>query len=95
MTGFSMIEQLQTIRLLHETYNEYNVPLHLAFTDYDGAFDSVGLWVVNNARIDSKYRDLPKYIYQHGKLHTDDFFANVISMQRDVGKSGRYNLFVS
>lgn len=58
--GFSTTDHLQTIRTLIENSAEYNISLHLAFVDYQKAFDSVETWVIlkalDNAKIDSRRR---------------------------------------
>lgn len=38
---YRTIEHIQNIRVLIEKSNEYNMPLHLAFIDYQRDFDSV------------------------------------------------------
>jgi len=57
--GFSTTDHIQTLRTLIEKCNEYNIPLHLAFVDYQKAFDSFETWTVleamDKARIDSRY----------------------------------------
>lgn len=66
--GYSTIDHLQTIRNLLEKATEYNIPLYLAFIDYEKAFDTIEVWTVlqalDNARVDSRYSDLMKYIYE-------------------------------
>lgn len=89
--GYSTIEHIQTIRLLIEKCTEYNIPLHMAFIDYNKAFDSIELWAVykamNNARIDSRYRILLKNIYDQATFHikiNDDTVTRKIPMKRGV-----------
>lgn len=48
---------------------KYNVPLHMTFVDYRKAFDSIAAWAVmsalNGARVDYKYANLLKHIYEN------------------------------
>ena len=50
-------------------YNEYNIPIALAFIDFEKAFDSVEIWAVmkglNNCRIDYRYSQILKNIYKN------------------------------
>lgn len=39
--GYSTVDHLQLMHMLIEKTTEYNIPLHLAFVDYQKAFDSV------------------------------------------------------
>lgn len=39
--GYGTIDHLQTVHTLIEKCTEYNVPLHMAFVDYNKAFDSI------------------------------------------------------
>lgn len=39
--SYSSIKRLQSVSALIAKCNEYNEPLHLAFVDYNKAFDSV------------------------------------------------------
>lgn len=61
-----MVDHIQTIRTFIEKSTEYNVPLHLAFVDYQKVFDSE-IWAVLEAkdrtRIDSRYTNLIRNIY--------------------------------
>lgn len=41
-----MIEHLKTKRTLIKKCNEYNVPLHLAFVEYNKPLDSAELWAL-------------------------------------------------
>lgn len=49
------------------TFNEYNEPPHFAFLAYNKTFDFMELWVIfealNNARVESRYKDLLNKIY--------------------------------
>lgn len=80
--GFSTSDHLLTIRTLIEKATEYHLPLHLAFVDYEKAFDSVELWAVeqamNNCRIDSRYRQLIHNIYEKATM--------VIQLEEKTGK---------
>lgn len=79
------------MRTLIEKGNKYNIPLHLAFVDYNKAFDSVEIWAILTAmdkvRIDSRYRNTLKYIYDNATIQvkiTEDLITNKISAKRGV-----------
>ena len=69
--GFSTTDHLQVISQIIEKTNEYEVPLGLAFIDYEKAFDSVEhLGVMNaigNHGVDMDYVALLTHIYNNGK----------------------------
>ncbi|CAG9828027.1 unnamed protein product [Diabrotica balteata] len=63
--GFSTCDHFHTLKVLIEKVNEYNLPICLAFIDYEKAFDSIELWAIEealvNSKIDSRYRILIPY----------------------------------
>lgn len=69
---FSTTDHLHTIRTLIEKCTEYNVPLHVAFVDFHKALDSIETWTVieslENARIDSRYTNIIKNIYENASI---------------------------
>jgi len=68
--GFSTTDHLQVITQLIEKTNEYEVPMCLAFADYEKAFDSVEhLGIINairNQSINETYIDLLTNMYNNG-----------------------------
>ena len=68
--GFSTTDHLQVITQLIEKTNEYEVPMCLAFVDYEKAFDSVEhLGIINairNQSINETYIDLLTNMYNNG-----------------------------
>ena len=89
--GYSTIDHIQVVRTLIEKCTEYNVPLHLAFVDYQKAFDTLEIWAVlhamDAARIDSRYSNLIKDIYEHATLHVkveEDLITGRIPIKREV-----------
>lgn len=74
---FIILIKFDANSLLHKVFHyknsklceEYNDPLRLTFADYNKAFDPVELstnWQeMNKARIDFRYRRLPKHIYDN------------------------------
>ncbi|XP_050306282.1 uncharacterized protein LOC126743295 [Anthonomus grandis grandis] len=87
--GHSTIEHIQSVRTIIEKCNEYNEPLHLAFIDYNKAFDSVELSAIfkamNNARIDSRYKQLLKHIYENATITvkiSEEIETNKIQIKR-------------
>jgi len=88
--GFSTTDHIQMLRTLIEKCNEY-IPLHLAFVDYQKAFDSIETWAVleamNRARIDSRYSKLIRYIYEHATLRVkleEDWMTGRVKIKRGV-----------
>ena len=77
--GFSTIDHLHTINQLIEKSCEYNIPLCLAFIDYQKAFDSVEITAVISALekqgIELTYVNMIKNIYENCtsviRLHKD------------------------
>lgn len=89
--GFGTIDHLQTIRTLIEKTTEYNVPLYLAFVDFHKAFDSIETWAflqaMDDARIDSRYTNLLKNIYDNATFHVkinEDLKTAKIKVNRGV-----------
>ena len=48
-SGYSTIDHLHTMNQLIKKTSEYNMPLCLAFVDYEKAFDSVERTAISNA----------------------------------------------
>lgn len=89
--NYSTIEHIQTLNTLIEKCTEYNVPIHLAFIDYHKAFDSIELQAIfnamNNARVDSRYKNLMEYIYNHATSQvkiTEEQITNKIQIKKGV-----------
>lgn len=88
---FSTAGHLQTIKTVIETTTEYNIPLHLAFVDYQKAFDSIETWsfltAMEDARIDSRYTAIIKNIYDKATFHVkidDDLKTDKIPLGKGV-----------
>ena len=68
--GFSTTDHLQVLTQLMEKTNEYEVPMCLAFIDYEKAFDSVEhVGIINAIRINGIneiYLDLLTHVYNNG-----------------------------
>ena len=89
--GFSTIDHLQTIKTVIEKTTEYNIPLHLAFVDYQKAFDSIETWsflaAMEDARIDSRYYSIIKNIYDSATFQVkldDDLKTEKIPLVKGV-----------
>jgi len=54
--GYSTIDHLQVMHMLIEKAAEYNIPLHLAFIDYQKASDSIEIWAVLEAMEEGENR---------------------------------------
>jgi hypothetical protein len=89
--GYSTTDHLQVIHSLIEKSAEYNIPIHLAMIDYKKAFDSLETWAIvramNRARVDSRYTDLIKSIYENATLHVkiaEDMETEPINVHRGI-----------
>lgn len=89
--GYSTIDHLYTVRTLIEKCTEYNVPLHLAFVDFQKAFDTIESWSIlnalQNARIDSRYTQIIESIYKEATIHIrldETTTTNKIPLERGV-----------
>jgi len=88
-SGYSTTDHLHVVNQLIEKANEYQLPLCLAFIDYEKAFDSIEVPAVLQALIDQgiddTYVNIIKDIYSKGtaiiQLHTE---SNKINIQRGV-----------
>jgi hypothetical protein len=75
--GFSTTDHLQTINQIIEKCNEFNIPLCLAFIDYEKAFDSIEHWAIFEALKDigihETYVNILKDIYTKAtaKIHIE------------------------
>jgi len=67
--NFSTSDHILTLKTLIEKVTEYNLPLYLAFIDYEKAFDSVEWWAVQRTlqkcRVDYRYAELIQTIYEN------------------------------
>lgn len=76
-SGFSTADHLQAVNQIMEKFNEFNLPLYIAFVDYTKAFDSVEhssvLQALEKQGIESKYiRILDNlYIQSKAKVKTE------------------------
>lgn len=87
--GFGTNDHLQVTRNLIEKTKEYNMSLYLAFVDFEKAFDSLELYAIlnslQNSRIDHRYTNLIRNIYQNAtlivKTHSE---TNKVKMKKGV-----------
>lgn len=60
--GYSTTDHFLTIKLMIEKCNEYQIPIYIAFVDYEKAFDTIETWAIEralqNCRIHSRYIQL-------------------------------------
>lgn len=93
--GYSTIDHLHTLRTLIEKSTEYNIPLCLAYVDYQKAFDSMESWAIlaamDEARIDSRYSELFKSTYAGATLYklpqvklNNDWTTDKIPVKRGI-----------
>ena len=70
--GYSTIDHIHTLRQVIQKTEEYNLPLCLAFVDYEKAFDSVETWAVleslQRCRIDYRYIEVLKCLYNNATM---------------------------
>jgi hypothetical protein len=73
--GFSTIDHIQTLNQILEKTKEFNLPLCMAFIDYEKAFDTLEkpaiLEALENQQIERQYIDLIKHIYDNAKTSTN------------------------
>ena len=99
-SGYSTIDHLHTVNQLIEKSSEFNIPLCLAFIDYEKAFDSIELAplfdALKNQGVEKTYIDIISEIYRKAtsviRLHED---SNKIHLGRGVrqGDNISPNLF--
>lgn len=91
--NFRTIDHIQIICTLLEKCTDHNVPITLAFLDCNKAFDSVEHWVVfaamNKSRIDSRYRNLLKNIYNNATSQIKITDYSIILEKIEVIRAGR------
>ena len=65
--GYSTVDHIHTLRQIVQKTEEYNLPLCLAFVDYEKAFDSIETWAVleslQRCQIDSRYIEVLRSLY--------------------------------
>ena len=66
--GYSTVDHIHTLRQVIQKTEEYNLPLCLAFVDYEKAFDSIETWAVlpslQRCQIDYRYIEVLKCLYK-------------------------------
>ncbi|CAG9136621.1 unnamed protein product [Plutella xylostella] len=88
--GYSTIDHIHTLRQVIQKTEEYNLPLCLAFVDYEKAFDSIELWAMlqslQRCHIDYRYIEVLRYMYNAAtmsvRLHEQS--TKPIQLQRGV-----------
>ena len=68
--GYSTIDHLHSAVQVLEKTNEYNIPLHMAFVDYEKAFDSIQhpavFGALKNQGVEEKYINIINETYKNG-----------------------------
>ncbi|KAJ2937651.1 hypothetical protein O0L34_g19326 [Tuta absoluta] len=88
--GYSTIDHIFTVRQIVQKTEEYNLPLCLAFVDYEKAFDSIETWAVLQAlqrcHIDYRYIEVLKCLYRNATMSVriQDQTTAAIPLQRGV-----------
>ncbi|CAG9116832.1 unnamed protein product [Plutella xylostella] len=88
--GYSTIDHIHTLRQVIQKTEEYNLPLYLAFVDYEKAFDSIELWAMlqslQRCHIDYRYIEVLRCMYNAAtmsvRLH--EHSTKPIQLQRGV-----------
>lgn len=89
-SGYGTNDHLLVIKNLIEKSAEYNKPLALIFVDYEKAFDTINqqkmLIALTECRIDYRYTNLIKHIYQSAtaSVRLSEQETNKFSIQRGV-----------
>ena len=88
--GYSTTDHLQSINQIIEKCNEFNLPLCIAYIDYEKAFDSVEHDVIfkalRNTGINEAYINIIEYIYTDAtaKVHIEKQMSDEIKILRGV-----------
>ena len=88
--GFSTVDHIHTLRQVIQKIEEYNLPLCLAFVDYEKAFDSIETWAVlqslQRCQIDYRYIEVLKCLYKNATMSVrlQDQASKPILLQRGV-----------
>ncbi|CAG9136986.1 unnamed protein product [Plutella xylostella] len=88
--GYSTVDHIFTLRQIEQKTEEYNLPLCLAFVDYEKAFDSIETWAVLNAlqrcHIDYRHIEVLKCLYRNATMsvRVEDQTTEAIPLQRGV-----------
>jgi hypothetical protein len=88
--GFSTIDHIHTLRQIIQKTEEYNLPLCLAFVDYEKAFDSIKTWAMlqslQRCHIDYRYIEVLKCLYENATMsvRVQDQSTEAIPLQRGV-----------
>lgn len=71
--GYSTLDHILSLNLLIEKFTEFNKTLHIAFIDFEKAFDSVEipmmLKALANQNIQNKYIKIIKHIYENSEAN--------------------------
>ncbi|XP_072943439.1 uncharacterized protein [Epargyreus clarus] len=88
--GFSTMDHIHTLRQVVQKSEEYNLPLCVAYVDYEKAFDSIKTWAVleslQRCQIDYRYIEVLKCMYKAASMtiRLHDRSTNPIQVQRGV-----------
>ena len=65
--GFGTIDHIHTVRQIIQKIEEYNLPLCLAFVDYEKAFDTIEIWSIleslQRCQVDWRHLELLGSLY--------------------------------
>ncbi|KAG7299483.1 hypothetical protein JYU34_016444 [Plutella xylostella] len=92
--GYSTIDHIHTLRQVIQKTEEYNLPLCLAFVDYEKAFDSIELWAMlqslQRCHIDYRYIEVLRCMYNAAtmsvRLHEHSTKPIQLQKGRETGR---------
>ncbi|KAI8424369.1 hypothetical protein MSG28_002896 [Choristoneura fumiferana] len=88
--GYSTVDHIHALRQVIQKTEEYNLPLCLAFVDYEKAFDSIETWavlqVLQRCQVDYRYIEVLKCLYENATMSVrlQDQSTKPIPLQRGV-----------
>ena len=88
--GYSTTDYLQVLNQIIEKSNEYNLPLYIAFIDYEKAFDTIEHFAIFEAlrktNVNETYINILQNIYNQAteRVHLDKLVSTKFSIHRGV-----------
>ena len=95
--GYSTIDHIHTLNPVLEKTNEYNIPLYIAFIDYEKAFDSIEHFAIFNALrrigINETYVRIIEDIYKDASatIDIDEMTSETFKRNRGIRQGDHQN----